>query len=244
MVLQLWRCVWSHVPNWEEKLRKHSPSTPRNATPASLTGCFLRASGRQGNGDKLEEGKNWSYLTQRLVGKARHTPGSLQGSPGSLAWVGKAVRIALPQLSRFSSQALLGGGCHVCPVDGDLDALGGERAQRGERGGLAGWEGGKQGCFVMMWYRAQWDLGRQGRGGSAESTQASRGSERCAQRPGSRSVCVGEQQATLFGQQFQMQNGESRADNTAKRDNFPTSFIQMLRSLPECRKRAFQYSFL
>lgn len=135
------------------------------------------------------------------------------------------------------------------PVDGDLEALGGERAQRGERGGLAGWEGGREAGLlcddvvsgpVGFGQAGPW----QGRGGSAESTQASKRRERCAQRPGSPSVCVGEQQATLFGQKFQMQNGESRADNTAKRDNFPTSFIQMLRSLPECRKRAFQYSFL
>lgn len=36
-----------------------------------------------------------------------------------------------------------------------------------------------------------------------------------------------------------MNNKESGADNTVEKDNFPTSFIQMLRSLPECRKRAF-----
>lgn len=35
----------------------------------------------------------------------------------------------------------------------------------------------------------------------------------------------------------------NRADNS-KKENFPTSFIQMLRSLPEYRKRVFQNSFL
>lgn len=58
MVLQLWRHVWSHMPNWEEKLKEHGPRKPRNATPASLIGCLLRASCGRGNGDKLEEGKS------------------------------------------------------------------------------------------------------------------------------------------------------------------------------------------
>lgn len=46
MVLQLWRCVWSRVPNWEEKLKKYSPSKPEKCHAGLinqlLTECQLR----------------------------------------------------------------------------------------------------------------------------------------------------------------------------------------------------------